>query len=119
VLVGTDCPALTADYLAQAFALLDGGADAVVGPAEDGGYILIGLRRTDKRLFDGVAWGTASVLDETRARLAALGWSWQELETLWDVDRPEDLERLMSGSYNMGNTVTPHFSVNGALRGKA
>jgi rSAM/selenodomain-associated transferase 2/rSAM/selenodomain-associated transferase 1 len=114
VLVGTDCPAMTADYLARAFALLDGGADAVLGPAEDGGYVLLGLRCMDKRLFEGVAWGTDSVLDQTRERLAALGWRWQELETLWDVDRPEDLERLMRSSHNLGNIVTPHFSASGA-----
>lgn len=98
VLVGTDCPAMTADYLARAFALLDGGADAVLGPAEDGGYVLLGLRRTDKHLFEDVAWGTNRVLDETCERLTALSWRWQELETLWDVDRPEDLERLMSST---------------------
>jgi hypothetical protein len=114
VVIGTDCPAMTADYLARAFALLDGGADAVVGPAEDGGYVLLGLRRMDKRLFEGVAWGTDRVLDQTRERLAVLGWRWQELETLWDVDRPEDLERLISGSHNLGNIITPHFSASGA-----
>lgn len=96
VLIGTDCPAMTADYLTRAFALLDGGVDAVLGPAEDGGYMLIGLRRMDKRLFEGVTWGTDRVLGETRERLTELGWRWQELETLWDVDRPEDLERLMA-----------------------
>lgn len=94
VLVGTDCPAMTADYLAQAFALLDGGADAVVGPAEDGGYILIGLRRTDKRLFDGVPWGTAQVLQITRERLKECAYDWRELPCLWDVDRAEDLQRM-------------------------
>lgn len=94
VLIGTDCPAMTQDYLARAFASLDGGADAVIGPAEDGGYVLLGLRRMDNRLFEGVAWGTDRVLNQTRERLAALGWPWEELETLWDVDRPEDLERL-------------------------
>lgn len=99
VLVGTDCPAMTPDYLARAFALLDDGADAVLGPAEDGGYLLIGLRRKDKRLFEGLTWGTDSVLDETRQRLRALGWRWQELETLWDVDRPEDVARLMKSAY--------------------
>lgn len=99
VLVGTDCPAMTPDYLARAFALLDDGADAVLGPAEDGGYLLIGLRRMDKRLFEGMSWGTDRVLDETRQRLRELGWRWQELETLWDVDRPEDVARLMKSAY--------------------
>lgn len=96
VLVGTDCPAMTADYLSRAFAALEGGADAVIGPAEDGGYMLIGLRRLDKRLFEGVAWSTDRVLEQTRERLTALGWRWRELETLWDVDRPGDVERLAS-----------------------
>ena len=96
VLIGTDCPALDEHYLAEACAALANGADAVLGPAEDGGYTLIGLRHMDKRLFEGVAWGTDRVLSETRERLTALGWRWQELETLWDVDLPEDLERLMA-----------------------
>lgn len=114
VLVGTDCPAMTADFLARAFAALDGGADAVVGPAEDGGYVLLGLQRMDKRLFEGVAWGTGRVLGQTRERLAALGWRWEELETLWDVDRPEDLERLMSGDPDLRNIVTPPVFARGA-----
>lgn len=105
VLIGTDCPAMTTDYLVRAFALLDGGADAVLGPAEDGGYVLLGLRRMDKRLFEDMAWGTDMVLDQTRERLATLGWRWQELETLWDVDRPEDLERLMSSAHSIGDTI--------------
>ena len=63
---------------------------------EDGGYVLIGLTRCDARLFEGIAWGGSSVVAETRARLRALGWTWRELDTLWDVDRPEDYERLIS-----------------------
>lgn len=94
VLVGTDCPVMTADYLSRAFAALAGGADAVIGPAEDGGYMLIGLRRPGKRLFEGMTWSTDRVLAETRERLAASGLNWHELETLWDVDRPEDMKRL-------------------------
>ena len=95
VLIGSDCPALTARHLRAACQALLGGADAVLAPAEDGGYVLIGLSRFDARLFEEIAWGSDSVLEETRARLRALGWRWQELETLWDVDRPEDYQRLM------------------------
>jgi rSAM/selenodomain-associated transferase 1 len=95
VLIGSDCPALTADYLREAAAGLAGGNDAVFGPAEDGGYVLIGLaRRPSAQLFDGIDWGTATVMQETRKRLARLNWRWRELPTLWDVDRPEDLVRL-------------------------
>jgi rSAM/selenodomain-associated transferase 1 len=95
LLVGADCPALTASYLRQADRALRDGCDAVLGPSEDGGYVLIGLTRCDPRLFAGIAWGGTGVLAETRARLTALGWRWQELETLWDIDRPDDYVRLV------------------------
>jgi hypothetical protein len=95
LLLGTDCPALTARHLRQADRALRDGADAVFAPCEDGGYALIGLRRVDAMLFDGIAWGSDSVMTETRARLKQLGWAGSELELLWDVDRPEDYERLM------------------------
>lgn len=95
LLIGSDCPALVARDLRQAERALREGHDAVLVPAEDGGYVLIGLARCDARLFEGIAWGGAGVMAETRARLAALGWRWRELETLWDVDRPEDYGRLL------------------------
>ena len=94
ILIGADCPALRARDLRRAARWLAGGAEAVFAPAEDGGYALIGLRRVSPRLFDGVAWGGAQVMAQTRARLAALGWRWRELPVVWDVDRPEDYRRL-------------------------
>jgi rSAM/selenodomain-associated transferase 1 len=94
LMIGTDCPALTARHLRQAEKALREGSDAVFVPCEDGGYALIGLARVDRKLFDGIAWSSISVMAETRERLKALGWRWHELETLWDVDRPEDYERL-------------------------
>ena len=96
LLLGSDCPALTARHLRQADCALRDGADAVFVPCEDGGYALIGLKRVDPRLFEGVAWGGASVMEDTRARLQQMRWRWRELETLWDVDRPEDYERLLA-----------------------
>ena len=96
LLLGSDCPALTARHLRQADRALRDGADAVFVPCEDGGYALIGLKRVDPRLFEGVAWGGASVMEDTRARLQQMRWRWRELETLWDVDRPEDYERLLA-----------------------
>ncbi len=92
--IGADCPALTGLYLQQALEALQQGSNVVLGPAEDGGYVLIGARQSHPDLFSGIAWGTASVLNETRARLHALEWQWHELAELWDVDRPEDLSRL-------------------------
>jgi glycosyltransferase A (GT-A) superfamily protein (DUF2064 family) len=70
----------------------------VFSPTEDGGYALIGLTRCDERLFEGIAWSTPRVMDETRARLRGLGWRWRELDTLWDVDRPADYERLVASA---------------------
>lgn len=96
ILIGTDCPALSGEYLRAAAEHLAQGEDAVLGPAEDGGYVLIGLRRHDPRLFEDVRWGTAQVLDATRARLEERGFRWHELPCLWDVDRVEDLQRLAS-----------------------
>jgi hypothetical protein len=97
ILIGSDCPALEPAHLRRAAASLAGGADAVLAPAEDGGYVLIGLKRAPASLFERIRWGEPTVMAETRERLAALGMRWEELETLWDVDRPEDLARLPEG----------------------
>ena len=94
ILVGSDIPALSAQYLRDADRALRRGDDAVIGPAEDGGYVLIGLSRCDAAPFREIPWGGSEVLAETRRRIAALGWRVTELPALWDVDRPEDLERL-------------------------
>jgi len=96
ILIGTDCPALTDRQLRDADGWLAAGMDAVVAPAEDGGYALLGLTRCDARLFEGIAWGTSHVMKDTRERLSAVGWRWQELDSLWDVDRPEDYQRLLA-----------------------
>jgi rSAM/selenodomain-associated transferase 1 len=98
ILIGSDCPGYTADYLRQARDRLARGADIVLGPAEDGGYVLIGARRISSALFQGIAWGSATVLRQTRERLRALGWSWEELAPLWDLDRPEDHARLLENA---------------------
>jgi hypothetical protein len=66
----------------------------VLGPATDGGYILIGLRQSDESLFSGIDWGTERVLPQTRSRLVAGAYSWQELEPLHDIDEADDLEKL-------------------------
>jgi len=94
VLIGSDCPALRPADLRAAARALKAGADAVLSPAEDGGYALIGLRRASRRLFDGISWGGPTVLAQTRARLRRLGWRCRELRTVWDVDRPADVARL-------------------------
>lgn len=92
--IGADCPALSPELLRGCGAILADGIDAVVVPAEDGGYVLIGMRRPEPRAFAGMPWGTPLVMAETRRRLARSGLAWREPATLWDVDRAEDLMRL-------------------------
>lgn len=94
IIIGADCPALTAAGLQRAAQALFQDHEAVLIPAEDGGYVLIGLNRCDARLFEGIAWGGGSVMAQTRERLKILGWRWLELAPSWDVDRPADFERL-------------------------
>ena len=92
LIVGTDCPVLTPAHLQQAADVLQTN-DAVLIPAEDGGYVLIGLRRPLLPVFENITWSTPQVLMQTRERLLAAGASWQELPTLWDVDEPVDWAR--------------------------
>ncbi|MEA3155048.1 MAG: uncharacterized protein QOK44_2637 [Betaproteobacteria bacterium] len=106
VLIGTDCPALTPKHIRSAFEALQNGYDAVFAPAEDGGYVLLGVARADARLFDDITWGTDQVLELTRARLRLLGWRWLELETLWDVDRVADWDRLSASGLLGPNVCT-------------
>ena len=94
IIIGTDCPAMDSQYLHAARTALDNYAPVVVGPAEDGGYVLIGGRVACPAIFQGIEWGTDTVLHATRQVLRARAIGWHELGTLWDVDRPEDLMRL-------------------------
>lgn len=89
-IVGTDCPGLTVEILAEAFEELSQ-HDLVLGPAKDGGYYLIGLRRSLPELFRGIKWGTDEVFVKTRAIAQNLDLNIAYLSTLTDVDRPEDL----------------------------
>ncbi len=93
IIIGTDCPVLTPQHLWDAHWALERGNDAVLIPAEDGGYALIGLACCDQHLFSQIDWGGNTVLAATRERLSALRWRWHELETLWDIDRPADYQR--------------------------
>ncbi|WP_418319263.1 TIGR04282 family arsenosugar biosynthesis glycosyltransferase [Piscinibacter sakaiensis] len=96
LLIGTDAPGLDRHYLRQAAAAL-AGHDAVFGPALDGGYTLVGLRRPAPQLFDAMTWSTSAVMAETRLRLQRLGLRHAELPPLTDIDEPADLERLPPG----------------------
>ena len=93
LVIGTDCPALTAAHLRDAADAL-ATHDVVLIAAEDGGYVLIGARTTHPGLFADMTWGTSTVLAETRARIAARGLTSRELPPLWDVDTEDDLARM-------------------------
>lgn len=90
IVVGTDCPDLSADILHRAFDRLRD-HDLVIGPASDGGYYLLGLSRHAESLFSGIAWGTSDVLMQTLKTALEFNLSVSLLPTLDDVDRPEDL----------------------------
>jgi rSAM/selenodomain-associated transferase 1 len=89
LVVGTDCPALTAVHLQAAADALRNGVDVVAVPVDDGGYALIGMNAPQPHLFSNMSWST-----ETRRRLARSGLSWREPTRLWDVDTSADLDRL-------------------------
>ena len=95
VVIGSDSPWLTAVDVEAAFAELDR-ADVVIGPAEDGGYYLIGLSRETPGLFVGVAWGSSAVYAQTLANANALGWRVSRLKPGYDVDRLDDVRRFLS-----------------------
>ncbi|MBL8522140.1 MAG: TIGR04282 family arsenosugar biosynthesis glycosyltransferase [Betaproteobacteria bacterium] len=93
IIIGADCPALTGKHIAEAARALDK-HDAVLTPAEDGGYVLIGASRTDAAMFNDIDWGSDTVLASQRRNFNQLGFKVHEMPVLWDVDRPEDLPRL-------------------------
>jgi glycosyltransferase A (GT-A) superfamily protein (DUF2064 family) len=95
VCIGTDAPWLSPDEIEWAWRSL-ARHDIVLGPAEDGGYYLIGLVRPHTELFEGVAWGSASVCETTVAKARAMGLRVHLLPMGYDVDRLQDVERLRS-----------------------
>lgn len=95
VLIGTDCPSLEGTHLAQAIEALDQ-SDLVLGPARDGGYYLIGMKRRSDFLFEGIFWSTELVLSQTLALAAAQGMQTSLLPVLEDIDTLEDWERYCS-----------------------
>ncbi|MDI1291305.1 MAG: TIGR04282 family arsenosugar biosynthesis glycosyltransferase [Methylobacter sp.] len=93
LLMGCDCPSLTGQDLEQALTALNQENEIVIAPAEDGGYVMIGLNRPHPELFDNMPWGTAQVLAQTRNRIERYKLPHHELSEQWDLDTPKDLER--------------------------
>lgn len=95
LLIGSDLPTLPAAFVLEAArALGEGAADVILGPAEDGGYYLVGLAQPAPALFEDIAWSTGGVLEATLARARGLGLRERLLPTWYDVDTPADLDRL-------------------------
>lgn len=93
VIIGCDCPSLTTNDLDQAISYLLQGNTCVIAPAEDGGYVLIGLNQALGYLFEDISWGTDKVMAQTVARLQAKNISYSVRKTQWDVDTLADLNR--------------------------
>jgi len=113
VVVGTDSPWLNAAIIEQAFAALES-ADVAVGPTDDGGYYLIGLGKAAPGLFEGIAWSTPRVYEETAARAQSLGLTLHPLPMGYDVDRMEDLRRFVAEETAAGS-VSTHVKILDAL----
>jgi uncharacterized protein len=96
IIIGCDCPSLTSDDLEQALSQLNQGKSCILAPAEDGGYVLIGMKQPQAALFDSMPWGTDKVLELTRFRLQSLNLDCYELDTQWDLDTVDDLKRYQS-----------------------
>jgi rSAM/selenodomain-associated transferase 1 len=94
IFIGTDCPALDIDYLEQALKALQSGTQIVIGPAADGGYVLIGCSGFYATLFEDIDWGSAEVLFQTLHQAKRQQLNYAILATLSDIDRPEDLQLL-------------------------
>jgi uncharacterized protein len=101
ILIGADVPALAPADLRRARRFLHS-TDLVLAPAEDGGYALIGARRLSLRIFTDVRWGSAAVLAQTLRNLSRASLRYRLLRTLWDLDRPEDLDRFRSRRLSSG-----------------
>lgn len=95
IVIGTDAPALDEVLIRQAIERLKAGSEVVFVPAEDGGYVLVGLQKTYEFLFQGIRWGSAEVMQQSRRKLKKNSISFNELATCWDIDRVEDYQRYL------------------------
>jgi rSAM/selenodomain-associated transferase 1 len=108
ILVGSDIPLLTMAHLVEAGETLAEAGGVVLGPADDGGYYLIGMRTLHAELFNGVDWGTASVLTDTLRAADRAGVEARFVRATYDVDTIEDLRRLERDLQNAPPDQAPH-----------
>lgn len=108
VLIGSDSPTLPLEHVESAFQVLSS-ADVVLGPTDDGGYYLVGMSRNVNEIFSDIDWSTPRVWEQTVARLAELGLSYEVLPGWYDVDDESDLRRLQH-ELQSDSTVDPAAS---------
>jgi hypothetical protein len=109
VLIGSDLPPVPRENFDRAFVALGAGRDVVLGPAEDGGYYLVGMNRFIAGMFEGIGWSRADVLARTLKKIDHAALSYELLPVWHDVDTPEDLLRLYSG-YQTGAPLMKNTS---------
>jgi rSAM/selenodomain-associated transferase 1 len=96
IVIGTDAPALDEVLIRQAIERLKKESEVVFVPAEDGGYVLVGLQKPYEFLFQDISWGSAEVMRQSISKLKKNGISFDELATCWDIDRLEDYQRYLA-----------------------
>ena len=96
IVIGSDAPALNEEIIKQAIDVLKTGTEVVFVPAEDGGYVLVGLQQSYDFLFQEINWGSAQVMQQSRNNLKKNNISFKELASCWDIDRLEDYQRYLA-----------------------
>jgi len=109
VLIGSDCPGITSDYIEQAFKALESNT-ITLGPATDGGYVLIGCNKLSTSVFANTKWSSPTVLQQCLENIQQLNYSHHLLDELWDVDTPNDflqnqlaIERILNQQFLTGH----------------
>jgi rSAM/selenodomain-associated transferase 1 len=110
ILIGCDCPSLAKNDLQASLNALRNNADIVLAPAEDGGYVLIGINKPQAELFTNIPWGSSEVLATTQQLIAKTNLEYYELDEQWDIDTADDLARYYRlyndrGNLTQGNAV--------------
>ena len=113
IIIGTDIPDMSSDIIRKALQALNN-SDVVIGPANDGGYYLLGMKNLYKNLFSGIEWGSNSVLRMTLEKINALNLSYSILPELIDVDTEDDLKKWFA-KYSEGNNYSLKSTIRSLL----
>jgi glycosyltransferase A (GT-A) superfamily protein (DUF2064 family) len=109
IVIGSDIPMLTADHVLEAADTLRSSGGVVLGPADDGGYYLIGMTRAHAGLFEDIEWGTGSVLTDTLQAASRIGVDAQLIRGAYDVDTIDDLRRVERDLATAPSSICPEL----------